>query len=60
MNRQANPSAKAKEKQRHPQANPSCFTFAFAPTHPDIATLNILITDNQQVILITKKMTTNK
>jgi len=27
--------AKAKEKQRHPQANPSCFTFAFAPTHQD-------------------------
>jgi hypothetical protein len=27
--------ANAKEKQRHSQANPSCFTFAFAPTHND-------------------------
>jgi len=24
--------SKAKEKQGHPQANTSCFTFAFAPT----------------------------
>ncbi len=27
--------AKAKEKQHHTQANASCFTFAFAPTHQD-------------------------
>jgi hypothetical protein len=25
--------AKAKEKQRHPKANASCFTLPFAPTH---------------------------
>ncbi|HNJ60406.1 MAG TPA: hypothetical protein PLS16_04675 [Chitinophagales bacterium] len=39
--------AKAKEKQRHPQAKASCFTFAFAQTHNDITT--IIFNINQDI-----------
>jgi len=39
--------AKAKEKQRHPQANANCFTFAFAPPHSATQKDNFIITINQ-------------
>jgi hypothetical protein len=35
--------AKAKEKQRHPQSNAGCFTFAFAPTHNATVLTSLII-----------------
>lgn len=44
MNRQANASAKSKELQPHPQADPNCSTFNFTQPHPSPPTTRLLIT----------------
>jgi hypothetical protein len=43
MRNKANASAKSKEVQPHPQADPQLHHICFCPTAPDITTLEFLI-----------------